>query len=203
MATDITRCIGRSAGQYNKKLSIIGDITHKVVLHKIDGTHNERFMGNIFIPETGEMNHRMSKYRVIDCSIACTDDYGLVEGDIVLADRLACYYDTDPIQVMDYENIICKYDDDGEPQPLNDMIFVKEMKRIDIKSRGVILLTDDDIPLGRVCKSSSDIFKTDSIVLMTTGADVITVDGVLYSIYKSEMILGVITMDDTELGEYK
>ena len=205
MAKGINGCIGRSAGQYNKKLSVIGDETRKIVLKKLDGTHNARYMGNIYIPETGEMNNRLSKYTVVDRSKKCLDDYGVEIGDTILADRLACYYDTDPIQVMDYENVICGYTEDETPQPLNGMIFIQELVPKVIKSKGIVLLNnyEGEAPIGIVYKSNSPLFQEGEIVLLTTGADVIIVNGVKCSIYKDEMILGVVYLTDDELDEYK
>lgn len=201
----IDGCVGRSDGVFDVQMSVISD-SRKVVIRKIDNCTNRVLSGGIIVPESSEMNNRLAKGVITACSDTATTEYGIVVGDTVLCDRLAVYYDTNPVCVMDYENVICKLnDEDGSPIPLKNMVLTKEIKRKEISNVGGIYLPSTnplDVPIGIVIESSSkDISKGDYISL-STGADIVTVKEIKYRIYKADMVLAKIELTEEEIKEY-
>jgi co-chaperonin GroES (HSP10) len=199
----INGCIGRSDGVYDKSLTPLSE-SRKVVLRMIDNGVT-RLAGNILIPESAEMNNRMGQYRVEDYSDKAHDEYGMVSDDIVLADRLSVYYDTNPICVLDFENIICGIDGDDEPYPFKDMVFVKVMTAINRVNGGIMLsdMSNSELPLGKVVASSSENIKVGDFIPLSQGADKVTILGEHLSIYKDEMIIATVELSDEELENYK
>lgn len=199
----IDGCIGQSDGKFEKELTVIAD-SRKVVLRKLDNGCNRQLDGGIIIPESAEMNNRMAKCVVVSVSDLAVDAYGLMVDDVVLCDRLATYYDTSPICVIDFENIICKMDGDN-PLPMKNMIMVVNMKKEESKIGNIIISSDNsvDVPIGLVKESSSDMFDIGDYILLTTGADITEIGGVKYRIYKDDMVFAKIELTDAELVEYK
>jgi len=205
MAKNINGCIGRSAGDFgfdkNPRCLHVG---RKVVLENISKGAERILDGGIIVPESAEINERMSKYRVVDRCDLASEEYGIEIGDVVLADRLSCYYDTYPIQVLDFENIICKIVGEEDPFPFKGMVFVEYLKP-KTKKIGDIYLADissSEIPLGYVTKSSSEFINAGDIIIMTGGADMITVDGRNFRIYKDDMPVCTVELDDDEYELY-
>jgi co-chaperonin GroES (HSP10) len=199
----INGCIGRSDGVYDKNLTPLSE-SRKVVLRMIDNGIT-RLAGDIIIPESAEMNNRMGRYSVEDYSDKSHDEYGIVSGDIVLADRLSVYYDTNPVCVIDYENIICGIDGDGDPYPFKGMVFVKSMNAVNREIDGIMLsdISNSELPLGKVVASSSKIIKVGSYIPLSQGADRVTVLGENLSIYKEDMVIATVELSRDELANYK
>jgi len=196
-------CVGGSDGIYDKDISVVQS-GRKVALRVIDNGSTRILDGGIIVPEASEINSRMAQYEVIDHSILANDEYDISKGDIVLADRLSGYYDTKPVQVMDFENIIMKIDTDGNPYPMEGMVFVEPLKPLQKKIGDIILaeVSSSELPLGIITASSTGDFYIGDIVIMTEGADTVTVKGNNFKIYKDHMIIATIELTDDEKIEY-
>jgi len=204
MHKKIDGCVGRSDGEFDKDISVIST-SRKVVIKKSDNGRDRVLDGGIYIPESTEINNRMAKGTVVECSKLAFDEYGLHNGHTVLFDRLAVYYDTNPICVADFENVICIVDDDDKPIALKDMIIVSDMKRKEVSHGGIILSGDNplDVPIGIVVSTGTHNINCGDYVMLSTGADVVTVGGCKYRIYKEDMVMATIELTDKELDDYE
>ncbi len=199
MSKSITGCIGHSIGTYEPS-SI--EATDNIVGLRLIDSGAERKVAGIIIPESTEINSRLGFYEVISVGDKAHEDYDLNEGDYVYADRLAVYYDTNPICVMKYENIICAADKDGQsPRPLKDMVFVDEIKQDDVyedeTSKLIIASQTHHMPTGTITAANIDQskypgLKIGSKILMTGGADQVTIKGHAFRIYKPDMIIATV-----------
>ena len=199
MSKSITGCIGHSAGTY-KPSSI--EATDNVVALRLIDSGAERKVAGIIIPESTEINNRLGFYEVLSVGDKAREDYDLNEGDYIYADRLAVYYDTNPTCVMKYENIICAADKDGQSlRPLKDMVFVDEIKQDDVyedkTSKLMIASKTHHIPIGIITATNIDRVKYPAIevgskIIMTSGADQVTIKGQTFRIYKPDMIIATI-----------
>jgi co-chaperonin GroES (HSP10) len=105
--------IGASDGKFDKKVTALHD---KVVIRKLEKYH-ELLRGNILVPESADLNFRMTKGVVESIGPdAAKDLEGLHVGDKVLYDHFSAFYDVHPIVVIKADNIICKVveDDNGK-----------------------------------------------------------------------------------------
>ena len=97
-----------------------------VILEVIN--RNDRFnVGGLVLPSSAYSNERLGFYRIIDVGKTAAEEYGLKEGDYVVADRLAQGYKTSPVAVMKYTNVIAKTDSENRTfSPLKNMVFVQD-----------------------------------------------------------------------------
>ena len=199
----IDGCVGRSDGIFDENVRVVLD-SRKVAVRKIDNGTERVVEGGIVIPETTEMNNRMARGIVVSASDYAREEYGLGEGDEILFDRLAVYYDTDPVCVVDFENIICHMDGDT-PFPMKNMILTREVKKDTVDMGGIIVDGGNplEVPVGKIEASATDDFDAGEYVLLSTGADLVVVKGVTYRIYKDEMVLAKLEMDKAEEAEYE
>jgi len=194
MSKSIKHCIGHSAGEFNP--SSIEVPVDKVALRIID-IGSERKVGEIIVQESAELNNRVGRYEVIAVGEEASEEYGLQVGDYVMADRLAVYYDTGPICVMDYNNVIYKVDENGaHPEPLKGMVFTEEIKKDDIYKEGGLFIASrtNHVPIGLITKMNIDEVKYPDInigdqIIMTDGADICIISNKKIRIYKPYMII--------------
>jgi len=196
MSKSIVGSIGRSDGEFDPSAI---KVTEKKVALKILDKGIERTEGGIIIPEKAEINSRLGHYEVIDVSTFANKEYGIDKGDYVYADRLSVFYDTSPVCIMNYENIICKSDKDGkELSPLKNMIFVEEERKDDVYKENNIFIasTTYHLPIGVITKMDLDETWTNALqleigdkIVLTTGADICTIKGQKFRIYKPDMLI--------------
>jgi len=173
----------------------------KVALKLIDKNDKERCDGGIYIPESNEANNRLGKYEVISVGNIAYEEYGIEVGDYVYADRLSVFYDTKPICVMNYENIIVKSDKVwDEIFPFNDMMFIieDEIKDDEYLMNNIYmpkLYDSNRLPIGTIIKINIkskkyvDDYKVGDKILLTKGPDVCIINGIKFRIYKCDMLI--------------
>lgn len=179
--------VGRSDGEYTKKIKIISK--NKVALKAFE-VRSDRKIGGIYTVEEYEKNCRLNQYEITDIGSEAKKHTGLDVGDIVCADQLARFYDTHPMSVIRYDSIIFKlkeYDSD-EIYPLNGTAFVKPDKLKEEVTGGVIKLTDL-LPIGTITHiNTNGINKCDlkigDKVLLTSNFDNVYFKGQNFYIYK-------------------
>ena len=88
---------------YDKKLTALND---KVVIRKLE-KYKERKFGNIVFPEMLQQPGQNLTEAVVESVGPDAKDSGLQEGMVVLIDHFAIYNLTDPVGVLDVENVIC------------------------------------------------------------------------------------------------
>jgi co-chaperonin GroES (HSP10) len=199
MSKSITGCIGHSMGDYTP--ASIEAFHDKVALKVVD-IGSFRTENGIIIPESAEINHRLGLYEVLSVGDEAAEEYGLKEGDYVYADRLSVFYDTSPICVMKFENIICLTDEKGVSLfPLKNMVFVDEIKKDDVyadeDSPLFIASKTQYVPIGIITEINIDKKKYPYIhvgdkIIMTQGADQCHIKGKHFRIYKPDMIIATV-----------
>ena len=177
--------VGQNDGVFDKKLRIVSK--DKVALRAFV-KNTERIIGGIYLLEKFDINTRMNKYEITDIGSNAMEKTGLKIGDIVCADALARYYDTFPVSVIKYDNIIFKINK-GETKiyPLKDMIIVTLDKLTEDNKDGIVVLTDL-LPVGtithtNVSKKKCDL-KVGDKVLITDECDVVVYKGQKMYIFK-------------------
>jgi len=197
MSKSIKGCIGHSFGEYNPES--IKAQHDKVVLKIINLGKHRILEGGIIVPEDAEINNRLGFYEIISLGDKAKDEYGLKVGEYVYADRLSVFYDTNPICIMKYENIICRADETGKKlSPLKNAIFVDDIKQDDVYKDDTNLIflasTSAYIPRGTITEMNIDekkypYLKIGDVIILTDGADKCTINCKTFRIYKPEMII--------------
>lgn len=184
--------VGKSDGEYNNTLKVVSN--NKVIL-KAQTANQERTIEGIFIPSSTDQNSRLHKYEVIDIAENAKAFTGLNVGDIILADMLARYYDTFPISVITYENIVCRCKDwdSFDIIPLNNQVFVELDKVVEDNRNGVVVLTDL-LPVGTITAINSNDIKNKELkigdkILCTKAYIVFYYNNKKIFIYNSEDII--------------
>lgn len=99
--------MARSIYEYAKTLGAVGN---KVAIRRMEKYHDV-VMDGIIIPETADVNGRMTKGEVVSVGREAAEKTGLKAGDLVLYDTMSAFYDHHPVIVTKYENVICKFAD--------------------------------------------------------------------------------------------
>jgi len=103
--------IGASDGELNKNIRALHN---KVVILKLEKYH-EMVKNSIYIPESADLNFRMTKGIVKSIGPEAAKDLaGLEVGDKVLYDHFGACADTHPMVIVPAENIICKVAEDDD-----------------------------------------------------------------------------------------
>ena len=195
----IIETVGRSDGEYHKKLRIVGK--DKVALHA-DQIRTERIQGGIFLLEKYDINCRTNKYQITDLGSRAKEETGLQVGDYVCADQLARFYDTFPVSVIKFDSIIFKFKDkdSDEIEPLNGMVFVKPDKPKEEDIGGFIKLTDL-LPVGTITHINATGIKGCDLkivenVLLTNNGDNVYYKGQQMFIYKINVLDAIIEEEE-------
>jgi co-chaperonin GroES (HSP10) len=94
--------------EYNKNLEARGE---RVVIKRIDINHERKF-GDIIIPDSTDKGYRAAKGVVISIGPDIESSEGIKVGDTILYDEYSVFYDVSPIVITNYENIICRVEED-------------------------------------------------------------------------------------------
>lgn len=187
--------VGKSDGEYSDTLKVVSK--DKVILRAREA-NKEMIKGGIYIPSEIDINNRLHKYEIVDIAPNAAESTGLKVGDIIMADMLARYYDTFPISVITYDNIICKCKDYDSTDiiPLNNQVLVELEKAKEDDQRGVIILTDL-LPVGTVFAINENNLKNKDLkigdkVLCTKASIVFYYEGKKILIYNSEDIVATL-----------
>ena len=157
---------------------------------------NDRMeMDGILLAQSNYSNDRLGHYRVLAVGSVAEKEYGLKEGDFVVADRLAQVYRTEPIAVMKYVNVIARTDSDAKQfSPLKNMVFVKDEANTTQDVGGILVGNYNKmLKIGEVVALNIDPevevpFKKGDKVMLVKGGDSFTVGSEHVYIYKHDMI---------------
>ena len=182
---DEVQTVGQRDGIFDENIRIVAK--DKVALRAFV-KNRERQTGGIYLLEKFDINTRMNKYEITSVGSEVTEKTGLKVGDIVCADALARFYDTFPVSVIKYENIIYKIDmDETNIYPLKDQMFVELEDLKEDNKQGIIVLTDL-LPVGIITHINVDAKKCDlkvgDKILITTESDVVIHHGKKFYIFK-------------------
>lgn len=132
---------GRTDGDFNP--STIRTFGKKVAIKKYEQFH-ERIVNGIHIPENHDKAVRLCKGEILNIDADYAKEIGVNVGDIVLYDHWSAYYDTHPIVIVDYTNIIVKLDENGFCGflPPNNKIFIVPEIRENLEEKLIIELTE-------------------------------------------------------------
>lgn len=115
---------GKQDGEFNpNSIKVYGK---KIAIKKHEVYH-ERNVGGIFIPKSFDGATRLTKGEIISIGEEAAEETGLKIGDNVLYDHFSVFYDTHPVVITNYENIIFQLDEKQEYKELKNHIkFVAE-----------------------------------------------------------------------------
>lgn len=181
--------LGNTNGHWNPdKVKTFGD---KVAIRR-DEIHEEVVQNGIVIPNKAIEGFKGVTGTVISVGEIACSDYNINVGDRVKFDHCAVFYDTEPVCVLNAENIIVKLNDDNESIPLKNMVFVRYEKTINQDCGIIIPERNTDMRIGVIFKvDNTDVVKVGDRVVLTTDCDQVnTSDGTFY-IYKNDDLLAV------------
>ena len=165
-----------------------------VVLRVLD-RGDDLDMGGIYLTEGEYANDRLGFYRVEAVGGHAAAEYGLKEGDYVVADRLAQVCKTEPVAVMKYVNVIARTNETNDRFfPLRNMVFVKDDDG-SVDDVGGILVSNysKQLRLGKVVDMNLDPdvevpYRVGDQVMLVRGGDSFQVGSEHIWIYKHDMI---------------
>jgi len=166
------------------------------VVLKVLNRNDEFNAGGILLAESCYSNDRVGFYQVEEVGSKAYEEYGLVKGDYVVADRLAQCYPTSPVAVMKYVNIIAKTNKDNSTfSPLKNMVFVQDDAETTQNVDGVLINNyNKSLHIGKVVAMniSEDItvpYKVGDNVMLSKGGDSFQVGDEHVFIYKHDTIV--------------
>ena len=156
-------------------------------------------MGGIYLTKSEFANDRLGFYRVEAVGKNAAKEYGLKEGDYVVADRLAQVCKTEPVAVMKYVNVIARTNETNDKfSPLRNMVFVQD-KDDSVEDVGGILVTNysKQLRMGKIVSMNLDPnievpYKVGDEVMLVKGGDSFQVGSEHVWIYKHDMIACVV-----------
>lgn len=157
-------------------------------------------VGTLVLPSSIEANGRLAHCIIEDVGAIAAEKHGIKVGDYVMIDRLSTFAHTQPVALLKYDSVIMKTNvDRSEFYPLRNMLFVEpDEKSSIIKVDGIYVPSSADrLNLGTIVKMNCDAelnlpFKENDVVVLTKGADVVSVDNKTIRIYKHDMIVCVV-----------
>lgn len=182
--------------EFNKKC-ICGP---KFVCVRILENCDQLKVGSIYLPSVAEANARLAHCIIEDVGYEAAEKYGLSVGDYVMIDRLSTFSHTAPIALLEFNNVIMKTNSDkSEFWPLRNMAFVEPEQKHGIENIKGIYVTNyaDKLNIGKITKINCDAdlnlpFAEGDNVLVTKGADVISLGMLTIHIYKHDMLIAKI-----------
>lgn len=191
--------MGNQVIEFNKKCTPASDY---VVLRVINKNNNMNLNG-ILVAESAYANDRLAFAQVVDVGSNAAKEYGLKKDDYVCYDRLASVYQTEPITVIKYVNIICLTNEDNTRfSPLKNMVFVKDEKDTMQNVKGILVNNyNKQLRIGEVVSMniSEDIsvpYKKGDKVMLSKGGDSFQVGNEHVFIYKHDMIVAKVDMNE-------
>ena len=166
------------------------------VVVRIFSRNESMKLGNILLPDSYRDNDRLAFCQVLEVGKKAHEEYGLEKNDYVCIDRLATAYQTAPIAVTKYVNVICKSNEDNTKfSPLKNMVFVRD--EVDkTQNIGGLLITNYDkkLNIGEVVamnvEDTNDVpYKVGDKVMLSKGGDSLTLGTEHVIIYKKDMIV--------------
>lgn len=180
--------------EFNKKLTC----GPKFVAVRILENCEDLKIGNIYVSSNYSANGRLARAIVESVGTEAAEKYGISVGQYVMIDRLATFAHTAPVAALEYNSVICITNADGsEFWPLKDMIFVEENETGSVTNVGGIYVNDyaERLRTGTITKmncSEELPFNVNDKVLLTKGADNVSIGNKTLRIYKKDMIIAKI-----------
>lgn len=115
-------------------------------------------VGGIVLSEAAYANDKLALGKIESIGSKAKKDFGLDVGDYVMFDRLATAYQTKPVMLIEYHNIIVKCDEHGgNYSPLRNMIFVESDNTTAQKVNGIYLTNKDkQLRTGKIIAMNLD-----------------------------------------------
>ena len=159
-----------------------------VLLETID-LGDETVANGFYFPSTTMTNARLGLYKVLSVGSIAKKEYGLEEGMIVFADRLACINWRDNTPFIDYKSIIYGINEETKDKfAFNNQVIVESDERFIKKSNNIFSIKESTMPLGTVTFSKSPLFKVGDIVMLPSGGDVVMYNEKVIHIYNDKSI---------------
>lgn len=158
---------------------------------------NDLKVGSIWLPDMTDINGRLAFCRIEDVGEKSAEEYGIQAGDYVMIDRLSTFAHTAPVCVCKYNNVICFTNETNtEFKPLKNMIFVEPDNKTEISNIGGIYVSnyEDKLNTGIItdmnCEQELKLpFNIGDRVILTKGADMVSIGSKTLYIYKPDMLV--------------
>lgn len=172
-----------------------------VALREIQSGKTGKLDSGFYLSEDAFDNNKLGFYVVENVGTTAQEEYGLKEGDYVMADRLASFYHTSPVCVMKYNNVILKTNKDRtEYHPVKGRIFVEEDKK-EVHDEGGFYIQNDpsNLRLGTVTDMNltnedelNYPFTIGSHVMLVRGGDYVEIGGRKIFVFSPDQITCVV-----------
>ena len=168
-----------------------------VVLRIIN--RNDKFnAGGIMLPSTAYSNDRLAFGKIEEVGKKAFEEYGVKKDDYVVFDRLATAYQTEPVAVIKYVNIIAKTNEENTTfSPLKNMVFVQDESDTTQNVGGILVNNyNKQLRIGKVVAINLDPeiekdipYKKGDTVMLSKGGDSFQVGDQHVFIYKHDMVV--------------
>ena len=169
--------------------------TSEYVVLQIINRNDEIKLDQIYLPGNARANDRLGHYKVLAVGDKAASEYGLIPGDYVVADRLAQTYQTAPVAVMKYVNVIAKTNEaNNQFEPLKNMVFVKDQIEETTKVGEIYIQNyNKKINIGTIVSMNIDPsitvpYQKGDKVMLSKGGDSFQIGNQHVFIYKYDMI---------------
>lgn len=157
----------------------------KYVLLKTLDISDKTEVNSFYIPNISLSNFRLGKYEVISAGSIAKEQYGIKEGSIVYADRLACLNWRSDTPIIEYTSIIYEYDEETHDYiPFKNMVMVESDEQFKkTSSSSTFSIIENALPIGTIIASNSKMFNVGDIILLPNGGDVVQINDKIIHIY--------------------
>ena len=153
--------------------------------------------GNIILSETAFQNEKLAFGQIEAVGKNAAKEYLLKPGQYCLFDRLATFYHTAPVCVVEYNNVIVLTNKDrSEYSPVGGTMFVEENKETAEEKKGVFVVAsaEDQLHVGTITqmnlREEDDFpFAVGDKVMLTKGADHVKLGTRTVFVYKPESVI--------------
>jgi len=167
----------------------------KVAIRK-DQTNETIYHGGIVLPESSVDGYKATKATVVAVGKDANEDYGIAVGDVIRFDQCGVMYDTNPVTVIEADNIIIKMHGD-KPFPLKNRVLVKKKTSLAELENTEILLPEDhlSVAIGEVFEvDNEDVVRKSTLVFLTCDADELHGPDGSYFSYEQDNIIATLEM---------
>lgn len=150
--------------------------------------------GGFYLNSKAFANDKLGVYKIEAIGSEAAETTGLVVGDYVYADRLATFYNSTPLALIDYRNIIFKTNETKSAvYPLKNRIIVEEIKD-EVKDSGGFFVAATAKPrLGKIVQMDIEPgvypYELGDIVMLVKDGDLVNISGKTLLIYEPGKII--------------
>lgn len=152
---------------------------------------------NIILSENAFSNEKLAFGKIEAVGKNAAREYKLEPGQYCLFDRLATFYHTEPVCVVKYNNVIVLTNENRSDYfPVGSTLFVDETKEAYENKKGVFVANTEESEIHSGVISKMNLLETQDFpfsigdkVMLTKGADHVTIDGKQFFIYKPESVI--------------